>query len=97
MEMLSKEIYNLATEYRSLVGSRIPTQPGQPATEQQIQLVEKAFHCSLPESYRLFLSIHNGWQNWSGDVALLSTEQMLAGKYVERIKEWREETREFNP
>jgi len=64
--------------------------PGPPATQEQIGEIEATFRCTLPEAYRLFLSIHNGWEHWSGDVALLSTEQMLRGQYAQRIAQWKQ-------
>jgi len=97
IEKLVKEIYDLLSEYCRLIDYGEIPQPGPPANENQIRAVEQAFDCTLPSSYRLFLSIHNGWKVWSGDVVLLSTEQMLVGKYAERIMKWRAEAREFNP
>jgi SMI1 / KNR4 family (SUKH-1) len=89
MESLLQEIYDLRTRTYRLFEYLETTEPGPPATEAQIRAVEDAFRIALPHSYRLFLSIHDGWEHWSGDVALLSTQKMLAGKYAERINEWR--------
>lgn len=97
MEQLAKEIHDLLVQYCELIDYGELPQPGPPASEEQIHAVERAFNCTLPSSYRLFLSIHNGWKVWAGDVVLLSIEQMLVGKYAERIKEWRAEVREFSP
>ena len=97
MEQLTKQIFDLLCQYCQLIDYGELPQPGPPANEDQIRAVEQAFNCTLPSSYRLFLSIHNGWHVWSGAVVLLSTEQMLVGEYAERIAEWRAEVREFNP
>jgi hypothetical protein len=71
------------------IGLDVQTAPGLPATPKQIAELETSTGIRLPPDYRSFLLIHNGWQYWSGDVALLSTDQMLSGKYAERIAEWK--------
>src|SRR5437588_5647125 len=90
MERLLREIYDLEMRLHRLMDYKDPVVPGQPASEEAIHAVEQFCHCKLPLDYRLFLSLHNGWERWSGDVALLSTEQMLVGKHAEKVRQWRE-------
>jgi hypothetical protein len=71
------------------VGYRGRSQPGPPASREQIRQTESALGCTFPRSYRAFLAVNNGWKHWSGDVALLSTGEMLRGRYARRIQEWR--------
>lgn len=89
LSSLLPRIYDLRNRTYQLIGYGEASQPGPPATEEQIREVESTFRCDLPDVYRTFLLIHNGWKHWSGDVALLSTEQMLQGQYVQRIAEWK--------
>src|SRR5579872_34725 len=71
------------------IGYRGRSQPGPPATRAQIRQAESAFGYTFPRAYRSFLAVNNGWKHWSGDVALLSTDEMLRGRYARRIQEWR--------
>jgi hypothetical protein len=48
----------------------------------------------MPSSYRQYLSIQNGCEDWYGDLALLSTEQMMDPRYIEYIKNWRKDNLE---
>jgi hypothetical protein len=66
------------------------SRPGPPASKEQIREVEATFGFTLPAVYRSFLAIHNGWEHWSGDAALLSTGEMLRGRYARRIREWKQ-------
>lgn len=97
LEDLLGKIYDLRVRTYRLLEYSEPTKPGQPASELEISAIEDAYKSKLPTSYRLFLSIHNGWEHWSGDVALLSTEQILTGKYAERIRAWKAKNRTGHP
>ena len=91
LEGLLNQIYQLRTRTYKLLDYDEPTVPLPPASESQIKIVENTYNVALPNSYRTFLSLHNGWEHWSGDVALLSTEQMLTGTYADRIRNWKVE------
>src|SRR5947209_120093 len=71
MENRLRRISDLRSRTYRLIGFQDATLPGLPAREDQLRAVEEAFHCTLAPSYRRFLSIHNGWQFWSGDQAVL--------------------------
>jgi hypothetical protein len=71
------------------VGYHGRSQPGPPASREQIRQTESALGCTFPRSYRAFLAVNDGWKHWSGDVTLLSTNEMLRGRYARRIQEWR--------
>jgi hypothetical protein len=89
MQDVLRRIQELRERTYRQIGYDEPSRPGPPASAQQLVSVEEKYHLVLPSSYSLFLSIHNGWEHWSGDVVLLSTEQMLVGEYHDRIEEWR--------
>jgi hypothetical protein len=89
MRKLLDEIADHRSRTYRLIGFDDQSLPGPPASEDDLRLVEESFGVALPPTYRLFLSIHNGWEHWSGDVALLSTKQMLAGEYAERVGKWK--------
>lgn len=96
MEKLVREVYQLKRRWDQLTGEGDETLPGPPATDEQIRGVEAFCQHTLPTSYRLFLSIHNGWQYWSGDTALLSTQQMVSGEYPDLIRKWKQRERRLN-
>jgi cell wall assembly regulator SMI1 len=84
-----RSIYELQNAIYRRMDYRVHSKGGPPATQEQIRNVERAFGCPLPVFHRQFLRIHNGWSYWSGDVTLLSTDQMLTGPYAERIASWK--------
>ncbi|MER9326550.1 SMI1/KNR4 family protein [Mesorhizobium sp. M0488] len=45
--------------------------PNPPATEQDIRRFEKEIGYVLPEDYRAFLLLHDGWPGFEGDAPLL--------------------------
>ena len=45
---------------------------GPPATEGELVQLEQLLGGPIPESYRAFLELHNGWKNFSGDAHIIS-------------------------
>ncbi|MFN7920252.1 MAG: SMI1/KNR4 family protein [Bryobacteraceae bacterium] len=72
-----------------LIGFEGPSVPGRPAPEELLARFENWLGFALPPTYRLFQQIHDGWQHWSGDVALLSVSEMVRGPYHDAVEEWR--------
>jgi len=61
-----------------------------PATAVDIELIEREFKVTLPEDYKAFLMIRNGWKNFSGDYDLLSTHEMVSLQVREKTAEFRD-------
>jgi hypothetical protein len=81
------EVFELNREFIELSGSGVVQKLGPPASESAIQAYEKKLGFSLPPSYRTFLSLHDGWEGFEGDIRLLSIREMTRGEYAEWIKE----------
>lgn len=90
MRRLLDRLQELRAETYRVIGYDDPSMPRPPATDLEITAAETNLGVSFPPSYRAFLSIHNGWEHWSGDVALLSTREMLSNPYAFRIAKWRD-------
>ena len=91
---LVDRIFSLNEELSDVRGERSNQTLGDPATEEQVKRIEAMFDIKLPNDYRAFLLLHNGWTGFSGANALLSTEEMLAGELHEAILELQEVQRE---
>ncbi|HET8707413.1 MAG TPA: SMI1/KNR4 family protein [Pseudomonadales bacterium] len=61
---------------------------GPPAPEIEIQALEKHIKRILPDSYRTFLAMHNGWKMASAALDLLSTTQLLDPQIAQDIADW---------
>lgn len=61
---------------------------GEPAPEVELGELEARLGRPLPPSYRMFLSLHNGWRMASGAIDLLPVKEMLQGPREARIREW---------
>jgi len=79
------EVFKLNREYYELIQAGIEQELNPPAQENEISDFENQVGFSLPYSYRLFLSMHNGWQHFEGDKHLLSLHEQTSGKYFEWI------------
>jgi cell wall assembly regulator SMI1 len=66
---------------------------GDPATEDQLSELEARLHRPLPPSYRMFLSLHNGWRMASGAIDLLTVREMLSGPREASIHKWQSQAR----
>jgi cell wall assembly regulator SMI1 len=87
IEALVERIVAANDEYTKLTGYTPQGQPNGPATAAALASLEQAFGQALPPEYRTFLELHDGWPEYSGEVDILSTSQMLGGPMHERIAE----------
>lgn len=62
--------------------------PGAPASEAAIRGLEDRLGAPLPGDYRLFLSLHDGWDHFHGDGKLLATGDQDAGWVRKKIAFW---------
>lgn len=92
IERWVQEVFKLNQEYYDLIQAGIKQQLNPPAKESEIAAFEKRLGQRLPLSYRIFLSLHNGWQHWEGDTHLISIEQQQRGEYAEWIQKLRRES-----
>jgi hypothetical protein len=60
---------------------------GAPATPQQIAELERALGKPLPPSYKAFLQLHNGWDEFEGDFQMLSVEDRQSPMVKARSEE----------
>ncbi|MEZ5510142.1 MAG: SMI1/KNR4 family protein [Gammaproteobacteria bacterium] len=65
-----------------------PVELGPPATPEQIAALEQLLGKALPDSYRAFLQLHNGWSDFEGDGKLLGTDDHAAEWVQEKIQYW---------
>ncbi|MBE7446402.1 MAG: SMI1/KNR4 family protein [Planctomycetia bacterium] len=91
VEHWMQEVFKLNQEYYDLIRAGIKQRLNPPAKESEIAAFEKWLGQQLPPSYRIFLSLHNGWQHWEGDTHLISIEQHQRGKYAEWIEKLKKE------
>lgn len=94
MKKIVEELSRIFDERSSLVGMdlryvRSTLHP--PADEDAIAKFEKA-HQPFPDSYRIFLSLHNGWENFRSGSTLIG----VSGAHTKRaLKQIREDVRIF--
>ena len=94
MKELTDKIFNMKEDLSKLRGYQSPQMLAEPATREQVQKIEETFEIELPEDYRTFLLLHNGWKGFSGGNVLLSTDEMIEGAYYDAIIELKEMQRE---
>jgi len=85
LEELVLQIFNLNEELYKLIELRSQQKLGKPAPPQAIKAVEEAFEIRLPEDYREFLLLHDGWRLFNGGSTLLSTREMMEGELHDLI------------
>lgn len=61
---------------------------GPPATEDELARLSRVLGFFLPPSWRAFLSMHNGWQNFRGTAKILSTADYELAWVRQRVKDW---------
>lgn len=59
-----------------------------PALPESIRSLEKVIGGRLPDSYRMFLSISNGWDYFDANVTLLSCEEVKFGFVSDLYLQW---------
>ncbi len=69
---------------------------GKPCRKKQIDILEGKLGSPLSPSYRLFLELHNGWENFAGDAKLLSVEDQDSDLVAERLADMEELFPEFD-
>ncbi|SAL83434.1 SMI1 / KNR4 family protein [Caballeronia terrestris] len=61
---------------------------GAPASNEAIRSLEARLGSLLPRDYRVFLRLHNGWQNFHADGKLLAVEDQDSEWVKKKIKFW---------
>ena len=89
MEDWIQEVFRLNEEYYALIEAGAEQELGPPAPEDKIRRLETLLGRELPPSYRLFLSLHDGWRDWEGDQDILSVDDHEQGPYRELIERFR--------
>lgn len=83
VDRISKQL----VELDQVSGESLPHQLRPPATPEQIAQLERRRGVELPEDYKAFLLVHNGWEGFNGESALLSLEEMTAGPIFDGHRE----------
>jgi hypothetical protein len=81
-----QEVLRLNEQYYTLIEVESEQALGPPNTEERIRQLEDHVDYRLPPSYRMFLSLHDGWNNWEGDERLLSIGDFYSGRYFEQVR-----------
>ncbi len=93
MAALVERIRVQLAELDQVTGEALPNALGPPAAPAQVADLERQRRVRLPADYRAFLSLHDGWAGFSGENALLSTQEMLRGPVFDGIAELQAELR----
>jgi hypothetical protein len=89
METWIQRVFELNATYENLIGIRSDQRLGPPAPEAEIARLEASLGFLLPPSYRLFLSLHDGWTSFQANFSLLSIAEQLAGEARDYIRSWK--------
>ncbi|WP_210168306.1 SMI1/KNR4 family protein [Mesorhizobium sp. 1M-11] len=86
---LIEKIVEAQRKYDSLkYDEELPHELGKPATDDEISSLEKRLGIPLPESYREFLTLHNGWSDFDAGGKLLATHDHNSKWVKEKIEFW---------
>jgi hypothetical protein len=66
---------------------------GEPTSMEEIEAFEARVGLKLPEDYKAFLLLHNGWRDFNGESSLLSIEEMTDGPIHEHIASFQADLR----
>ena len=81
------------SEYYSAIVLPDEQKLGAPALESDLKDLEQWVGRSLPQSYRTFLGLYNGWRMASGAIDILSIQEILRGPRADSIRTWQEMAR----
>jgi hypothetical protein len=89
LAQLIRELAEAKRKHDQLAGyEERPRTLGPPASPAQLAALEQRFGHALPPSYRAFLELHNGWDEFSGGSKLLAVEDHGRDWVRERIAYW---------
>jgi hypothetical protein len=89
MEAWIRRVFELNAAYERLLGLPSEQLLGPPAAEAEIADFEGWIGFSLPPTYRVFLSLHNGWRCFQADISLLSIAEQRQGEAADFIASWK--------
>jgi hypothetical protein len=91
LKRLVERVFSLNGHYKQLLGVDANNQAlGPPASDRKLTELEDWIGMRLPPSYRLFLSMYNGWRGFEGNVCLLSIDEQRLGTYADYVREWKQ-------
>ncbi len=73
-----------------------PAKLGPPATQDELRRAQTILGTSLPPSYAAFLSLHSGWQAFTGETNLYAAAELGSPDYSKRKQEFRDLLAEFD-
>lgn len=86
---LIEAIWMAQDEYEDLAFDEFsPRALGPPLSEASIDRLEARLGAPLPDDYRAFLRLHNGWRSFHADGHLLSFEEQDSEWVRDRIRRW---------
>jgi cell wall assembly regulator SMI1 len=88
---LVERISQQLTELDRLSEVESSSELGPPASPERVSDFELRVGFDLPEDYRAFLLLHDGWKDFNGESALLSIGDMTSGKLFETIRDYQKE------
>lgn len=88
LSRLVTELHEAIEAVNARLGIEVCSRPGPPATQAAIVALEKRIGFSLPPSYRTFLSLHDGWEHFSGQVHFLSTKAQSSASCRALSRRW---------
>ncbi|TPI42923.1 SMI1/KNR4 family protein [Mesorhizobium sp. B3-1-9] len=102
LQALVSKLYQAREEfYQVAFGQSADQVLGPPASEQQLQALERSLGYALPPSYREMLLLHDGWIALEDEADLLSLAQRHEEEIRDRVKSFKKMMREgedpYNP
>jgi cell wall assembly regulator SMI1 len=89
MENVIARVVELNATYEQLIELKPRQHLGPPASDRQIAQLEAYLAIQLPPSYRIFLSLHDGWRGFEANLSLLSIEEQMKGETADYIRSWK--------
>lgn len=90
LSMVVNRIIKLKSQLDDLRGWSVEHQLAGPARPKDVDAVERMAAFPLPEDYREFLLMHDGWIGMRGENDLLSTSQLQSDSMKSAIEELKE-------